>query len=428
MSGTGRATFRARLYDWGRRRLPLGWRRSLRRAMPVERLFGIHKPRAGNPSTALTPRQMVPREGKDFVFLPVIAWSYRRQRPQQLAAALARRGRRVFYGTLGEPGENNEEPGVQAGVVLLPIDGIRWEDPPERELSGGALRLAEEGLVRAAGRFGLRDVALIAQSPYWEPLTRRLRARLGWKVVYDCLDDYASFSSNRAAVLALAEERLAPRADLVLATSSLLLRKLAPANPNSRLLPNACDYDFLCAIGDPAPQGERLRIGYIGALDDWFDCGLVAELARRRPEWTFDLAGEPHHEVRRALRGLPNVLFRGERPHGELPSLLEGFDVLAIPYVLNSLTHAADPVKLYEAFAAGRAVVATPMAPLEPLAAMGLVRLAATAADFERELLAAAAAEGPQAASRRRAYARENTWDVRARDLEAAVSSLFAGS
>jgi glycosyltransferase involved in cell wall biosynthesis len=427
MSGTGRASFRARLYNWGRRTLPLGWRRSLRRTLPVERLFGIRKPRAGSPPSALTQRQMVPREGQDFVFLPVIPWSYRRQRPQQLAAALVRRGRRVFYGTLGEPGEDNEEPGVQAGVVLLPIDGIRWEDPPERELRGGALRRAEEALVRAEERFGLRDVALIAQSPYWEPLTRRLRERLGWKVVYDCLDDYASFSSNRAAVLTLAEERLAPRADLVVATSSLLLQKLARANPNSRLLPNACDYEFLCAIGDPAPEGDRLRIGYIGALDDWFDCGLVADLARRRPEWTFDLVGEPHHEVRRALRGLPNVLFRGERPHGEIPSLLEAFDVLAIPYVLNPLTHAADPVKLYEAFAAGRAVVATPMTQLELLAARGLVRLAATADDFERELLAAAA-EGSQAASRRRAYARENTWEVRARDLDAAVSSLFAVS
>ena len=53
------------------------------------------------------------------------------------------------------------------------------------------------------------------------------------------------------------------------------------------------------------------------------------------------------------------------------------------------------------------------MRSLEPFARRGVVRLAATAEDFAREI-EAAAAEGAAGAQRQRAFARENTWDVRA--------------
>jgi hypothetical protein len=57
------------------------------------------------------------------------------------------------------------------------------------------------------------------------------------------------------------------------------------------------------------------------------------------------------------------------------------------------------------------------MQSLETFARRGLVRLAATAADFAREI-EAAAAEGAPGARRQREFARENTWDLRAQALE----------
>ena len=85
---------------------------------------------------------------------------------------------------------------------------------------------------------------------------------------------------------------------------------------------------------------------------------------------------------------------------------------------MSGLTHATDPVKLYEAAAAGRTVVATPMRALEPFALRGVVLLAATAKDFARQIEAAAAA-GAAGAERQRAFARDNTWDMRAGTLMA---------
>src|SRR5262249_53047231 len=136
-------------------------------------------------------------------------------------------------------------------------------------------------------------------------------------------------------------------------------------------------------------------------------------------------------EVGGGVAGGAKVVLQGERPYREMPEFRRRFDVEIIPFRLSELTHATDPVKLYEAAAAGRAVVATPMRSLEPLArqGLGIVRLGASAEEFARQIRAAVAeAEaGPDAALRRRAFARENTWDARARALDGWLSEL-AGS
>ena len=64
-----------------------------------ERLLGIRKPPVELARFDFDPGPRAPGRA-DVLVLPVIAWSYRRQRPQQLAEALARRGMRVFYGSL----------------------------------------------------------------------------------------------------------------------------------------------------------------------------------------------------------------------------------------------------------------------------------------------------------------------------------------
>jgi O-antigen biosynthesis protein len=414
MTSDWESSLRGRLYALGRRAVPLAWRRALRRRLPTERLLGLRKPDIELTVTAPDPGP--PQPGRaDVIVLPVIAWTYRRQRPQQLAEALARRGTRVFYGSLAGSGEPVEAAGIAPGVTLLPIQGVRREDPADRTLKEPSLARALEGFAAARGRFGIADAALLVQSPFWSPLADVLRERFGWRIVYDCLDAHEAFPTNRPGVLAAAERAVAGSADLVVATSEALRRRMAAWNPDARLLPNACAFELFAAAPPPRPDPDALRVGYVGAVDQWFDLPLVEELARRRPRWRFEIVGAIEGDE--ALPRLPNLVFRGERPFREMPAAHASFDVEIIPFRLSGLTHATDPVKLYEAAAAGRGVVATPMESLEPYARRGVVRLAADPDAFAREI-AAAAAEGPDAVERRREFARENTWDARASTLE----------
>jgi glycosyltransferase involved in cell wall biosynthesis len=407
---------RGRLYALGRRAIPIAWRRALRRRVSPERILGIRKPPVEVPRFDFEPAP--PQPGReDVVVLPVIAWTYRRQRPQQLAEALARRGRRIFYGSLRGTGEPEEPAGVAPGVMLLPIAGVRREDPSDRRLEAGALAEALAGLERSRARFDLREVAVLVQSPFWGPLALAARDRWGWRVVYDCLDAHEQFSTNRPRILADAERSLAAEADLVVATSEALRDRMAAWNPASQLLPNACDYALFGRLPPPRPVPGRLTVGYVGAVDEWFDIELLAAIARLRPAWRFEVVGGLEAVALAVPPDLPNVAFFGERPHREMPDFRSRFDVEIIPFRLSPLTHATNPVKLYEAAAAGRSVVATPMESLEPFCRRGLVRLAATPEDFVRQI-EDAAAHASEASGRLRAFARENTWDIRAAALE----------
>jgi GT2 family glycosyltransferase len=414
---------RGRIYALGRRIVPLPWRRAVRRRFAPERLLGIRKPPVDVPRFDFDPNESRPGR-PDVVVLPVIAWSYRRQRPQQLAEALARRGRRIFYGSLAGEGEPAEATGVAPGVTLLPIAGARREDPADRRLEGPALAEAVEALAQARDRFEIHEAALLVQSPFWTPLARALSLRFGWKVVYDCLDEHGAFPANRRSVLASAEAELVGAADLVLATSSPLLEKLRKVRPDARLLANAADAGIFGVLADPAPDPARLTVGYAGAVDDWFDDELLAGAARLRPAWRFEVAGALEGRSRDASRFPGNVVFLGERPFHEMPEVRSRFHVEIIPFRLSPLTHATDPVKLYEALAAGRGVVATRMLALETLGERGLVRFAGTAPELVREVEAAAFA-GPDEVAARRAFARENTWDVRAEELSRRLADLW---
>lgn len=421
MSEGWESGLRGRLYALGRRAVPLAWRRALRRRVRAERLLGLRKPAAeiawGAPAPGL------PRPGRaDVLVLPVIAWSYRRQRPQQLSEALARRGRRVFYGSVAGSDEPEEPAGAAPGVTLLPIPGVRREDLGDRRLEPGVVERALEGLARSRERFGLQEAVLLVQSPFWAPLAAAAKERFNWKIVYDCLDAHEDFPANRPHVLAQGERALARDADLVVATSEALRRQMQGLGASAVLLPNACDFGLFGDLPFPAPSPDRLTVGYAGAVDEWFDMELLAATAALKPLWRFEIVGGLEDVAARPAR-LSNVVFHGERPHREMPAFRARFDVEIIPFRLSALTHATDPVKLYEAAAAGRPVVATPMESLAPFARRGLVRLAATAGEFVGEI-EAAAREATAWAPRARAFARENTWDIRAAALDSWMDNM----
>ncbi len=190
------------------------------------------------------------------------------------------------------------------------------------------------------------------------------------------------------------------------------------------LLRNAADFE-LFASASVRPSHSRPRIGYFGAVSEWFDLDLVAQLARRRPEWDFEILGSTFGSGAERL-GASNVRFRGEVPYPELPAALALFDVSIIPFRLGPLTEATNPVKVYEMLSSGKPVVATPIPELVRLAADGLVRVASDAAEFEAQIAAALEEDDPGLRDRRAAYARANSWTARAEELLRAMRALVS--
>ena len=399
----------------------LYWRvmRRLRRGRTSATAADGDSPSEGGGGAFLPPPPVPARY--DVLCFPIIDWDFRFQRPQQLMRRYAEAGHRVFYvaqkfAADGPPWRLAEKiPNVFELTLRGPAVNV-YSDALDDAVAD---RLADalDGLRRDAG-FGA--AASIVQLPFWAPLARQARERFGWPMIYDCMDHHAGFSTNRPGMLQ-AERELLATADGVTATSEYLYRAAAAVNPGVTLVRNAADYDHFAA--ERWRSSPRPVVGYYGAIADWFDADLLADVAQSRAEWEFVLVGSTYSGDTRRLSRLPNVRLVGEKPYSEIPHWLAGFDVAVIPFRRTPLTDATDPVKAYEILAAGKPLVAVPLPELEPLGP--LVRRASDAKTFEREIAAALAENDPGAVEARRAYARENTWGHRFRALDAAVTGTF---
>lgn len=359
--------------------------------------------------------------GYELLCLPIIDWDFRFQRPQQLARRFVGAGHRVYYVGLSF-GTELARCDLETGVVGVTLPG-RATTNVYRDLPTAAEteRLVEALLTLTAAADHTPWVCLV-QLPYWGPVAEGLRERLGCLVVYDCMDDHAGFSTNAPAMLA-AETRLLEKADLVVASSRLLLDKVAPLARRTRLIRNAVDYPHFAVVAPSQHRTpERLIVGYYGAIADWFDSDLVGALAGLRPHWRFVLIGDTFSADLASLEGRANISLPGEQPYALLPGLIADWDCCIIPFKRLPLTEATNPVKVYEMLAAGKPVVAVPLPELLPIAELDHIALAETAEAFalaiEREV-------GHDSAARqvnRRDYARANTWELRQRDLEAAIA------
>jgi glycosyltransferase involved in cell wall biosynthesis len=308
--------------------------------------------------------QVVPAATYDLVVLGNVPWASRWQRPQQLATVHAAAGHRVFYVATTNTHEGWEREVAEGifDVGLPPATGWnRYEEVADPVLvSDWTLWFAE-----LAQRHHIVDAVVHVHLASWQPLAAELRDRLSWRVIYDCMDEWEGFPGMGREVIA-AEAQLAKEADLVIATAEVLRQKMSALNPNTLLVRNGVQQQFVSQVqpGDLLADLPHPLIGFTGAVAEWIDIDLLVELATLRPDWTFALLGDIFVPVEE-LRALPNVHLLGLQPYDKMPGALFWIDVAIIPFRVDEISHAVDPVKFYEYAASGTPVVSTRMPELD---------------------------------------------------------------
>jgi len=363
--------------------------------------------------------------GTPVLFLPMIDWSFRVQRPQQLARCFARAGQRVYYpGLRLGAGPPSPQP-VESGIWTFALAGDPALDPYRDRLGADGVARALGSLGELAAEHPLDGAWVIAQLPFWRPLAEACREAFRGLLLFDCMDDFSAFEDH--ADCDAEELALARGADLVTASSRALHAKLAPASRRCAILRNGCDPEH---FGPAAARALRRApahpiLGYFGGIHDWFDAPLVGALASMRPAWEIWLVGDTYRAEVGALRDRANVHFLGEVPYADLPRVASHFDVGIIPFLLNRLTAATDPVKVYEMLAAGLPVVSTDLPELAHLAPH--VAVAGTPEDFVARVEEALAAP-PEDRAVRRELARSHSWNARFLELTALMSGAEAAA
>jgi glycosyltransferase involved in cell wall biosynthesis len=255
--------------------------------------------------------------------------------------------------------------------------------------------------------------------------------------IYHIVDEYGGYTgANSSDVLDARENRLLDRVDLSIAVSPELIA--ARESPARRLVlvENAVDYERFVDAGqsgtDPAAMAAipRPRYGYSGLIGVRLDLELLIELARAEPDCSLVLAGkvDPRNceAALAALRATPNVHFLGQVDVADVPKYVAGFDVGLLPYRINRETRHISPLKLYEYLAAGKPVVGTRIPAAERHE--DLVALADDPTGFVAATRRVLAGDDAAARQQRRAFAAQNTWDHRVREIAEALRPLLAAA
>jgi len=393
---------------------------------PVAAELTLHLP--DQRTVMLLPTQQPPQRNYDLIVFAIIDFDFRYQRPQQIAAEFARQGHRVFWisPTRFLPA------GSTSAYHLVPLRENLWEihlrgQQPDVYLGELSEPVAEQ-LASSLGEF-YRDWAVaencaLVQLPFWRRLALKFREEHGARVLYDCMDEWDTFE-NMGRFNVEEERKLVRECDVLAVTAQKLVEKFAKHALRPVLVRNAADFEFFQRAeprGLPGHLGGPI-VGYFGAIADWIDLDLVYRVARSRPKYSFVLIGQVFGRDTSSLESLPNVHLLGNRPYEDIPGFLHCFDVCQIPFLLNQVTQATDPVKLYEYFSLGKPVVATNMAELRQCS--DLVYIARDAEEFARKLDAALGETDESLKGRRIEFARENTWTHRVRTLDESVAKSY---
>jgi glycosyltransferase involved in cell wall biosynthesis len=248
------------------------------------------------------------------------------------------------------------------------------------------------------------------------------------RVVYYCADDFAGFSGYDAATVERLEAATLAGSDVVIATSAPLYQSRRQVHPHTHLVPHGVDFEHFAQAADPGgleipPEMRRIPgpvLGYIGLISDYVDLELLGQAARRRPNWSFVLIGNSTCPLG-GLKALRNVYLLGGRPYEDLPRYVAAFDLGLIPFRMNRLIRAVNPIKLREYLAAGLPVVS---APLEAVLEYAPAVHPAQSLDEFLAACEAALREGDATARRaRQDLVRHESWYCRIEQ----ISSIVAG-
>ena len=186
-------------------------------------------------------------------------------------------------------------------------------------------------------------------------------------VVFEHIDELEVFTAaHRLSDLEGWYREAISGADLVVATAADLLDKVRAERPEAVLSPNGVDYRHFAEFVHGAPPediadiADKTIVGYYGAIAEWVDYDLIRRSAQALPDFEFVFLGPDYDgsvDSHRDIFDLPNVRWLGVKEYGELPGHLHHFDVTTIPFIINEVTHAVSPLKLFEYMAGGRPIV-----------------------------------------------------------------------
>ena len=363
-----------------------------------------------------------------------LRWGFVWQRPQQFLSRFARKHRILFVEEplfdLPEGAEPRHDlHAVMPNVtVLAPHFANSWAKSGR---VAATLREMTRKAIEAVNEEGDFDRPLLW---YYSPMDA------AWSlghlphrgIVYDCMDELSQFTGAPPTLLQQ-EARLIRHADVIFAGGPELGERKRKQHSNVHTFGCGVEYQHFARANDPhtaAPPDidfmNRPIIGWFGVVDERVDYGLVGEMARLRPDWSFAMIGPVVKIDPNLLPHSPNLYWLGSRDYQALPNYCRGFDVCMMPFALNSATEFINPTKALEYMACGKPIVGTPVRDVVRQWSE-IIRIAGSAAAFVEAVEAALRAAPTDArVARGIELAQRCSWDSTVAQLQSLIDDALS--
>lgn len=361
----------------------------------------------------------------DILIFSIIPYKYRHQRPQHLAEGMASKNHRIFWIENNFIVSNNKIPQISIekekdNLFIVKISSYNYLNIYSQEATKKDVDFFIKSIKILIYEANIINPIAKIDHPFWQSLIKKI----SMPVVYDCMDNHVGFDNNIK--LKLKEENLIKNSDLLITTSNYLFNKYKHLNKNHIKIRNACEFEFFNKFGktqiekpeELQKMGNKKIIGYYGALANWFDLKILEDIAITHFDKEIVLIGDCSYQpIIKLSQKYKNIHVLGEKKYNNLPQFLHFFDVCIIPFVLNDLIKATDPVKLYEYFAMGKKVIATKMP--EILEFKENMWFAESPKDFSNKIeIALNHKDTEEEVNKRIKISQNNTWLDRCNQLE----------
>lgn len=222
--------------------------------------------------------------------------------------------------------------------------------------------ILERGIKKLSEKHMMKDPILLFYKPRYSCVIEKFTSSL---VCYDIIDDTLALESSPD-WLKEKIQVLESKSDLIITSSENLFQKISKKRDNVFYIGNGVDVEHFIGSNNKTKNSnkfQKLVIGYIGAIGEWFDFELLEKILRKFPNCEIILIGWTFRNQKNILNNLKNkyknLQVLGLKPYNELPKFLKEFDVCIIPFKIYQLTNSVNPIKVYEYFAAQKPVVIT---------------------------------------------------------------------
>lgn len=212
-------------------------------------------------------------------------------------------------------------------------------------------------------------------STCWDVKKEKLDLYLnnGFKMLYEYIDDLNPLLAGTDKLPKNVEDihnYVINNKEVLVVTSASILYEdmLAKRKDDKNIILSSNGVDiahFTNLSNDKIVKMEKLKkdyeiiIGYYGALATWFDYDLVRKLANEYKHIAFVLIGikyDNSYDLSK-IEDISNVIYIGPVDYKILPLYARYFDIAWIPFMINEITLATNPIKAFEYMALGKLVI-----------------------------------------------------------------------